>query len=85
MFLNICSDIGSWQKNDFHPRRFKDRFFFNVNDGNMQETVNTILSNRCSVVSINESENYHISDFEKIKVLINGAFNKVLPEKSSFE
>lgn len=76
-----------WQlaKNDFHPRRFKDRLFFNVCDDNLQEVVNTILSNRCSVVCINDSENYHISDFEKTKALINGALNKVLPEKSSFE
>lgn len=76
-----------WQlaKNDFHPRRFNDRIMYNVDDANMYEVARKIANRECSIICINDSENYKISDFDKTKALINQAFNEILPDKSSFE
>lgn len=58
---------------------------YNVNDSNMYEAARKIANRECSIICINDSENYKISDFDKTKALINQAFNEIMPEKCSFE
>jgi hypothetical protein len=76
-----------WQlaKNDFHPKRFKDRLMYNVADFNVEEVVRTISNQKCSMICINDSENFKISNFDKTVTLINNAFDMIMPEKCSFE
>lgn len=76
-----------WQfaKNDFHPKRFKNRQAFNIDDENSQAIIDAIKSNKYSMICINDSELCVIKDFDYTKKIINNAFNVILPDKSSFE
>ena len=76
-----------WQlaKNDFHPRSFKDRIMFNINDNNLSVAIDAITNGKYSDICINDSEFSKISNFEQTKTLINQALNRVLPDKCTFE
>lgn len=74
-----------WQlvKGDFVPLNVnKDGAYFEILDDSLDKIVKTIERQKKSIVCLNDGE---VSSFEAAKEQINAAFQKILPEKSSFE
>lgn len=74
-----------WQlaKGDFVPLNVKkDGAYFEISDKTLDKIVKTIERQKKSIVCLNDGE---VSSFEAAKERINAAFQKILPEKSSFE
>ena len=76
--------IRYWQlcEGDFCPRRTLGKFYA-VNIENCEEIAKAIERQEWQMISINE--NCVGEEFEVVKKRINKAFEKVLPEKSSYE
>lgn len=75
-----------WQlvKGKFHPFNVKnDSMYYLTNDDNVDEISHVISSQKKNVIVINDS--MELNDFERAKKLINQAFVKILPDKSSYE
>ena len=53
-----------------------------MNDDILVEAIDVILKQKKSLICVNDGD---ISDFEYSKSILCEAFNKILPEKSSFE
>ena len=72
---------------DFSPRKSSFGKCFDITDDNKNTIVNHILNHilnhKYKTICINDSNTNF--DFEKAKQDINNAFEKILPEKSSFE
>lgn len=76
--------IKDWQiaSGNFYPRKYKIGKFFKVSDG-IEDIIKTIEKQKYKMICVNDDE---IGDkFEKYKNKINEAFDRILPEKSSFE
>lgn len=75
-----------WQlvTGNFVPRRISIGKCFSVTNDN-SEIVNAICNQRFAMICINDNAAVPIYDFEKEKNIINDAFKKVFPEKSSYE
>jgi len=74
-----------WQlvKGDFVPLNVqKDSVCFAIQDDTLDKIVKTIECQKKKIVCLNDGE---VSSFETAKERINAAFQKILPEKSSFE
>lgn len=74
-----------WQlaKGDFVPLNVqKDGTCFQISDNSLDKIVKTIERQKKKIVCLNDGE---VSSFEAAKERINAAFQKILPEKSSFE
>lgn len=74
-----------WQlaKGDFVPLNVqKDGTCFQISDNTLDKIVKTIERQKKKIVCLNDGE---VSSFETAKERINAAFQKILPEKSSFE
>lgn len=74
-----------WQKlsGNFHPRNItRDFAYFNVSDDN-QKLIRTIKNQKRRIVCLNDS--YELKDVEHVRQELQGAFQAVLPEKSTFE
>lgn len=84
------TDVNSWLfrywqlvKGDFVPLNVnKDGLYFAISDDSLSKIVKTIEYQKKSIVCLNDGE---VSSFEAAKERINAAFQKILPEKSSFE
>ncbi|MGM9806424.1 MAG: stealth conserved region 3 domain-containing protein [Candidatus Aphodosoma sp.] len=74
-----------WQlvKGDFVPLNVnRDGAWFSISDDSLSRIVKTIECQNKKIVCLNDGE---VSSFEAAKDRINAAFQKILPEKSSFE
>lgn len=88
-FRNIA-DVTSWlfrywqlAKGDFFPLNVqKDSAYITISDDTLDSIIETIESQKKKIICMNDGE---VSSFEAAKEQINAAFNKILPEKSSFE
>lgn len=54
-----------------------------VTDHNIESVADDIIKQKYDLMVLNDSDD--IADFEKSKAILNNAFQKILPEKSSFE
>ncbi len=72
-----------WQilEGNFYPRSFKFGKVYSVKDNN-ETLCNAIEKQKYKVICINDNPNL---DFEKAKKELQLSFEKILPEKSSFE
>lgn len=85
------NDISHWTfqywnfcKNKFIPCNLeKEGKYFDVNDTNALDISKEIKNQNKKIICINDSKD--ITDFDRIKTLINGSFEEVLPNKSKFE
>ena len=71
-------------KGDFAPTniyRYGKEFF--MNEASVTALCDVIRNRRFPVVCFNDSKN--VQDFEKCRDAVNAAFQRILPEKSSFE
>lgn len=67
----------------FHPYEWENKArLFRCNDRNTKSIANAIVEQRYSMICINEADDINI---ETAKVVINSAFEQLLPEKSKFE
>lgn len=88
-FRNIA-DVTSWlfrywqlAKGDFTPLNVqKDSAYITISDNTLDRIVDVIERQKKKIVCLNDGE---VSSFEAAKSRINAAFDKILPEKSSFE
>lgn len=74
-----------WQlaKGDFVPLNVnRDGAYFTIRDNTLDKIVKTIEYQKKRIICLNDGE---VSSFEAAKEQINAAFQKILPEKSSFE
>lgn len=84
------TDVNSWlirywqlAKGDFAPLNVqKDSAYFSISDNTLDRIVDVIERQKKKIVCLNDGE---VSSFEAAKSRINAAFDKILPEKSSFE
>lgn len=84
------SDVSIWlfrywqlAKGDFVPLNVqKYGEYFDISDDTLAKIVKTIEYQKKRIVCLNDGE---VSSFEAAKEQINTAFQKILPEKSSFE
>ncbi len=84
------SDVSNWlfrywqlAKGDFAPLNvYKDSEYFQLFDHTLDDAVRTIELQKKKIICLNDGE---VSDFEVAKNRINAAFEKILPDKSSFE
>lgn len=84
------ADVQSWlfrywqlAKGDFVPLNVnRDGAYFSISDDSLSKIVKTIEYQKKRIVCLNDGE---VSSFEAAKERINAAFQKILPEKSSFE
>lgn len=67
----------------FSPVGIKDTHTDVISDSNAADIARYIESQRYALFCINDSND--IKDFERCKTIINAAFEKILPQKSSFE
>lgn len=72
-----------WQmlNGKFKPRSFKFGKVFTLKNEN-KEIYNTIEKQKYKIICINDSDSI---DFEKVKKELQNSFERILPEKSSFE
>ncbi len=90
-FRNI-EDVNPWLlrywqlvKGDFTMLDVqKDSICFPISDNTLDKIIQTIEHQKKKIVCLNEGRG-SLSSFEAAKEQINAAFNKILPEKSSFE
>jgi hypothetical protein len=68
---------------NFVPHTIKDTHTDMITDANAEQIANYITKQKYTLFCINDSND--IVDFEKTKNIINQAFEKILPQKSSFE
>ena len=73
-------DIMNW---NFIPRKSRIWHCYEISDNNNKDLINSIVKQKYQMLCINDSSNDF--DFKKIKSDIINAFQKILPEKSSFE
>lgn len=84
------ADVTSWlfrywqlAKGDFVPLNVnRDGAYFSMSDDSLNKIVQTIEYQKKRIICLNDGE---VSSFETAKERINAAFQKILPEKSSFE
>lgn len=72
-----------WQLLDgkFVPKKDETKYFKYLDDN--KETIEAIINRKYKVICINDA--YTDIDFDRAKEEINGALDKILPEKSLFE
>ena len=68
---------------NFVPRSSKFGKYLEIHDSNINEVCDTIKNQKYHVVCLNDTD--ESCDFEKDKKALIEAFDKILPEKSSFE
>lgn len=84
------ADVTSWlfrywqlAKGNFVPLNVnRDGAYFSISDDSLSKIVKTIEYQKKRIICLNDEE---VSSFEAAKEQINAAFQKILPEKSSFE
>lgn len=78
--------IRAWQilEGEFFPRRHKGKVY-TINDSNYRSIANEIKEKKYPLISIGERAEETICNFEEVKIELNAAFQKIFPQKSSFE
>lgn len=84
------ADVSSWLfrdwqlvKGDFVPTNVqKYGAYFSISDNTLDKILRTIERQKKKIICLNDGE---VSSFQEAGCLINAAFQKILPEKSSFE
>ena len=74
-----------WQlaSSNFYPKNvLKNSCFYNLGKANLKIILSTIESQKKSVLVLNDGE---VPNFEYVKEALITAFEKILPDKSSFE
>ena len=67
----------------FEPYDWKDRrHLYRVTDNDIDRIAADIINQKYTQICINEANEL---DFDRAKTMINGAFDKLLPDRSSFE
>jgi len=82
---NVNQYIFSWYeiaKGNFEPRRKRFSNYFNITSEN-KEMRDAISNQKYKLVCLNDTSSKF--NFEVVKKEVNEAFEKILPEKSSFE
>ncbi|MDA3854145.1 MAG: hypothetical protein PF444_07895, partial [Bacteroidales bacterium] len=76
-----------WQKakGKFIPMSLKRFKLFLISAKNFKHIAHAIQKQKYSVICLNDTSSINKSNFSKIQTHINGAFDFVLPQKSSFE
>jgi hypothetical protein len=72
-------DIAS---GNFMPRKRNIGYCFTIKNNN-KELINSIIKQKYKMICLNDTKNDF--DFEKVKLEVIDAFEKILPEKSQFE
>ena len=75
-----------WQlaSNRFFPYNVQKKGqYFMLHDSNLEEIVHCIRQQKKDIICLNDNDD--IANFESLKSQIKAAFDKILPEKSSFE
>jgi len=77
--------VRDWQlfSNEFYPKKPVGEYFVTAELSNNDRLIECIEKQKCKIVCINDTEDE--VDFEEHKKRILAAFEKILPEKSSFE
>ena len=77
----------NWQiaKGAFHPNRIRKKSFVMVKPNNYIEISKNIQKQKFRIICMNDHSSINKANFEVIKNTIKEAFNKILPNKSSFE
>ena len=88
-FRNPRTDVNQWvfrdwqiASNNIVPRNIRFGHNFKLEES-FDEAIKAIINQKYKIISLNDSNN--INDFEEKKEKVVQAFNKILPEKSSFE
>ena len=73
-----------WQlaKGEFSPMSRKVGMYYKIKDEN-SDLVRDVLGHRFKFICINDNEN--LADFESVKGEVSDMFERILPERSSFE
>lgn len=76
-----------WQlvKNEFAPNLFAGRKYFEISDELIDEIADCICGQKADIVCLNDTEEAVMTDVPLLREKINGAFERILPEKSAFE
>lgn len=78
--------IRYWQlaSNQFAPvNTYKDGVYYLIDNHNAAEIADCINRQKKKIICLNDND--EIANFGAVKEQINGAFSKILPEKSKFE
>ena len=88
-FRNPRRDVNQWvfrdwqiASNNIVPRNIKFGHNFKLEES-FNEAIKAIINQKYKIITLNDSDN--IEGFEEKKEKVIQAFNKILPEKSSFE
>lgn len=88
-FRDPKQDVNQWVFRDWQiasdniiPRSIKFGYNFKLEEA-FDEAIKAIIKQKYKIICLNDSNN--IKNFEDKKQKINDAFNKILPDKSSFE
>lgn len=93
--FRVCSDVNQylfryWQlaKGEFSPVSMKDSKYITLNMDDLRsgKILDMITSENYSMVCLNDGDSIQTEEeFEEAKKIIKDAFEKILPNKSSFE
>ncbi|MFV0467829.1 MAG: Stealth CR1 domain-containing protein [Dysgonomonas sp.] len=78
--------VRYWQlaEGNFHPKNtLKNTKCLDISDKNLSLIEDIVANQRYDIICMNDSED--ISDFEEVQNRIKESFNKILPQKSTFE
>ena len=74
--------LGRVARGNFEVTSAKDFEYYDVKEDNTK-LIDTIINQSKKIICVNDTTNKF--DFETAKKEINGAFEKILPNKSEFE
>lgn len=84
------TDLSHWLirydmlcRGEFRPKNFKDCKLLTINDASIDRICQDITNQHYRMVCLNDSTN--ISNFDSLSQQLSQAFQKILPEKTSFE
>ena len=88
--IRNLSDVSEWLirydtlvRGDFAPRNMSDCRLMTISDYTMEDICNDICRQRYRMVCLNDSE--QIADFDRSCERLCAAFDKILPDKSTYE
>ena len=84
-FTNYIVRYWQFATNRFHPVRNKFGKYFNLGVDSIDEIRETILSEKCKSVCLNDSPHCSDEDYVSQKVELHKIFELKYPSKSSFE
>lgn len=89
-FRNLKTHVNQWifrywqlAKGDFVPRNIKLSKYFDLSNDNYYKIERYISSQRGKIICLNDTN--EVDNFDNKKNILKSSFEKILPEKSSFE